>query len=161
MDFQRLFSLQKELDQKIVHKHNLDPKLLTPKKILALQVEIAELANETKCFKYWSTKGPSEKEVILEEYVDCLHFILSIGLDKDFQTFSFDYKKTPAPLTEQFLNLFIDVNDFVICTSNDNYITLMEDFLSLGLELGFSAEDIEDFYLKKNNINHHRQIANY
>lgn len=161
MDFGRLFLLQKELDSKIAYMHNLEPKTLTQKKILALQVEIGELANETKCFKYWSTKKPSPKEVILEEYVDCLHFILSIGLDKGFDDISVDLRKVSSPLTEQFLNMYIDINDFVICPSIDNYITLMEDLLSLGATLGFTEKEIELFYLKKNDINHERQLSNY
>ncbi len=48
------------------------------KRDLALTIELAELANETRCFKYWSSKGPSEREVILEEFVDSIHFLLSL-----------------------------------------------------------------------------------
>ncbi len=59
MNLQRLFALQKELDLKIVSQHNLQAENLLQKKILALQVEIGELANETRCFKYWSDKEPS------------------------------------------------------------------------------------------------------
>ncbi len=63
-------------------EHDLQPKkIVKKKKMLALLVEIGELANETRCFKYWSNKPASEREVILEEYVDGLHFILSIGID--------------------------------------------------------------------------------
>lgn len=161
MNLQRLFALQKELDLKIVSQHNLQSQNLIQRKILALQVEIGELANETRCFKYWSDKSPSSKEVILEEYVDCLHFILSIGLEKDFSDINVDPKLTGNSLTEQFLNLYIDLNDFIICLSYDQYITLFEDFLSLGLALGFTETDIENGYLEKNETNHIRQKTGY
>ncbi|MBM7869320.1 dimeric dUTPase (all-alpha-NTP-PPase superfamily) [Clostridium pascui] len=76
-----LYELQNELDKYILEKKNkqLMPKQLLTDTLLALQVEVSELANETRCFKHWSNKGPSSKDVILEEYVDILHFFLSVG----------------------------------------------------------------------------------
>lgn len=161
MDFQKLFNLQKNLDDRILHNHNVAPSALLSKKTLALQVELSELANETKCFKYWSTKSPSSKENIMEEYVDCLHFILSIGLEKKYTDLNLTFQKPETELTKQFLNLYIDINDFIICSSKDTYITLFEDFLSLGLSLGFTPEAIEKGYFKKNLINHARQVNGY
>lgn len=61
--------MQKVLDTRIIEEHGLEGQNLFYNMILALQVEIGELANETRCFKHWSNKGPSEKEVILMEYV--------------------------------------------------------------------------------------------
>jgi dimeric dUTPase (all-alpha-NTP-PPase superfamily) len=161
MNLERLFILQEELDSRILKQHNLEDKPLLQRKILALQVELGELANETRCFKYWSEKKPSEVHIILEEYVDCLHFILSIGVEKQYQNIDIDLKPVEYPLTDQFLNIFIDVNDFVICSSRDQYITLFEDFLNLGTSLGFSEEQIETAYLEKNTINHERQDNGY
>ena len=140
MNLQKLYALQKELDSRIVSEHNLQSENLIQRKTLALQVEIGELANETRCFKYWSDKAPSPKDVILEEYVDCLHFILSIGLEKNFQDIHLEPKLPDSSLTDQFLNLYIDLNDFIICLSHDQYITLFEDFLNLGLSLGFQRK---------------------
>jgi dimeric dUTPase (all-alpha-NTP-PPase superfamily) len=161
MNLQKLFQMQKELDDRILKQHNLNDKSLLQKKLLALQVELGELANETRCFKYWSSKGPSSRNIILEEYVDCLHFILTIGLEKDFADVEVDLKRVEYPITDQFLNIFIDVNDFIICSSKDQYVTLFEDFLNLGLSLQFSLEDIEEGYIRKNRINHDRQAVGY
>lgn len=161
MNLEKLFELQKELDYRILKQHHLEDQPLLQKKILALQVELGELANETRCFKYWSEKEPSPKDIILEEYVDCLHFILSVGIEKDFCDVILDLKHVEYPLTDQFLNLYIDVNDFVICSSKDHYITLFEDFFNIGTSLGFTESEIEDAYLKKNNVNHERQSNGY
>lgn len=161
MNLEKLFNLQKELDSRILKEHNLNGEILFSQKALALQVEVGELANETRCFKYWSKKEPSPVENILEEFVDCLHFILSIGLDKNFQNIMLTAENYGDKITEQFLDLFIDINDFLICSSIDHYITLFEDFLSLGLKLGFTEGQIEEAYLKKNIINHERQNTNY
>jgi Uncharacterized protein conserved in bacteria len=161
MNLEKLFKLQNELDCRILKQHNLENEPLSQKKLLALQVELGELANETRCFKYWSNKKPSEKEVILEEFVDCLHFILSIGIEKDFNNVSLDLKVPDYPLTDQFLNIYIDVNDLLISPSKDHYATLFEDFLNLGTSLGFAISEIENAYLRKNLINHERQDNDY
>ncbi|MBC8060340.1 MAG: dUTP diphosphatase [Clostridiaceae bacterium] len=161
MNLDELFKLQMKLDKKIVEQHALQNRSLVSEKILALQVEIGELANETRCFKYWSTKKPSDKVVILEEYVDCIHFLLSIGLDYNFTDISVDAIISESKLTDQFINIYIDLNDFIICSSKDHYATLFEDFLSLGSSIGFSKEDIVEHYLIKNNTNHERQASGY
>ena len=161
MNLDELFKLQMELDKKIVEQHALQNRSLVTEKTLALQVEIAELANETRCFKYWSTKEPSDKVVILEEYVDCIHFLLSIGLDFNFIDISVKAMLSDSKLTDQFINIYVDVNDFIICSSRDHYSTLFEDFLSLGLSIGLSEEDILEHYHRKNIINHERQASGY
>lgn len=82
-----LYELQDELDKFILeqkHAELTDKELLTDN-LLALQVEVSELANATRIFKYWSNKGPEAKEVIMEEYVDVLHFFLSVGNQLGFK----------------------------------------------------------------------------
>lgn len=161
MDFKKLFDLQRELDSRILNEHNLESDSLFSQKALALQVELGELANETRCFKYWSNKGASSKQIIIEEFADCLHFILSIGLDKNFEDILANISLSANKITEQFLDIFIDINDFLTTSSKDHYLTLFEDFLSLGLSLNFTEEEIEEAYLKKNAVNHERQATGY
>ena len=76
------------------------------KNILSLLVEIGELANEVRCFKYWSTKPRSSDKIVLEEYAYVLIMILTLCnyLDADIRyTFS-DLKL--RTLDEQFINLY-------------------------------------------------------
>lgn len=161
MNLTELFQLQQTLDKRIINEHNLHNECLFSKKVLALQVEVSELANETRCFKFWSVKESSPKEVILEEYVDCLHFILSLGLEKNYEDIEITLREEYNNLTESFLNIYIDINDFVVCTTKDNYKTLFEDFLCLGKNLKFTSDDITNAYMKKNNVNHKRQDIGY
>jgi len=161
MNLQRLFKMQDALDKRIELEHDLAGVPLLRKKILSLQVELGELANETRCFKFWSIKDPSKNDVILEEYVDCLHFILSIGLEKNFENITLNTKCITFELSEQFLNLYINITDFINSSSFDNYSNIFENFLCLGENLGFSKKDIENAYLYKNNINHERQDNGY
>ena len=161
MNLQKLFQMQNTLDHRILKEHNLERVPLLKKKILSLQVELGELANETRCFKFWSTKKPSSNNIILEEYVDCLHFILSIGIEKNFEDIILDFKDVTCELSDQFLNLYVNIADFVICSSIDNYLNIFNNFLCLGKDLGFCENDIEDAYLYKNKINHERQDNGY
>ena len=84
MNLQILFSMQRQLDERIETERGLRGERLIERKLLALLVEVGELANETRCFKFWSSKPKAADETILEEYVDGLHFILSLGLDLSF-----------------------------------------------------------------------------
>jgi len=89
MEIKELLKMQEELDQYIVDmQYNIidneikvdgnDIEFLRDR-LLALQVEVSELANATRCFKYWSTKQAESKERLLDEYADCMHFMLSIA----------------------------------------------------------------------------------
>lgn len=76
-----LLAKQSQLDNYIIRSKNLslkDNERLN-NTILAMMVELGELANEIRCFKFWSNKPSSDKEVIIDEYVDVLHFFLSIA----------------------------------------------------------------------------------
>lgn len=161
MNLEKLFQMQEELDHRIENQRDLASTSLLKKKVLALQVEIGELANETRCFKFWSSKEPSSKDKILEEYVDCLHFILSIGIEKGYEVQAISTICSNTEVSDQFLNLYVDINDLIICFSKDHYITLFEDFLTLGDSLGFTEEEIKEAYEQKNSVNHLRQENGY
>ncbi|MGH4051777.1 MAG: dUTP diphosphatase [Clostridium sp.] len=161
MDLHKLFDMQNTLDNRIQSEHNLKGVPLLEKKILSLQVELGELANETRCFKFWSIKKPSSNDVILEEYVDCLHFILSLGLEKEYQDITLNPKYISCELSSQFLNLYINIANFATNSSIDNYLNIFHNFLNLGKNLGFSQENIENAYFYKNKINHERQDNGY
>lgn len=161
MDLENLFKLQKELDERILKEHNLEVTSLRAQQVLGLQVGIGELANKTRCFKYWSDKKSSPKEVLLEEYINCFHLILSLGIYLNFQDIKPNILENGENLTDQFLGIYIDISDFMICSSRDNYLTLFEDFSALGTSLGFTENEIELAYYRKNDINIKRQASGY
>jgi dimeric dUTPase (all-alpha-NTP-PPase superfamily) len=159
---QKLFSLQKELDKHILDKHELIQEDLVEKKILALLVELGELANETRSFKFWSLKPSSDRQVILEEYVDGLHFILSLGLELNFQAEVELTSVTPADLlTTQFHIVYEQIVAFRKNMDVNCYNALFSQFLALGDRLSFSSAEIEEAYFKKNDKNFKRQEEGY
>jgi dimeric dUTPase (all-alpha-NTP-PPase superfamily) len=163
MDLQKLYSMQRMLDERIETQHGLQDENLVEKKMLALLVEIGELANETRCFKFWSLKPPAPLEKVLEEYVDGLHFILSLGIELNFvHAVDKMMKETENySLVEQFLRVFQAVNEFQQTKSLEAYKRLFTHYLQLGEHLGFTNEQIEQAYIMKNEVNHERQNQNY
>lgn len=164
MNVEKMFYLQKVLDERIMSEHQLDERTVIQERILALEVELGELANETRCFKYWSTKAPSAREVILEEYVDGVHFILSLGLSLQYTDIERKTIKTiekKANAVEAFQTVFDQVTRFNQDKSYAQYKKLFSDYLALGRTLGFEAEEIEAAYLQKNEVNHRRQDEGY
>lgn len=161
MDWELLFEKQVKLDAYISNNHNLNKADLFEQKILALLVELGELANETRCFKFWSKKERNEDSVIIEEYVDNIHFLLSLGLEKNLQFKEIDYDKKAVGETIQFNYLFQSVNHFREDATETNYLTLFRAYLQLADILGFSNEAIMKAYDDKNVVNFERQDQGY
>jgi dimeric dUTPase (all-alpha-NTP-PPase superfamily) len=163
MQLEKLFEMQRGLDQHIEEKHGLQNEDLFDRKVLALLVELGELANETRCFKFWSIKPSSEKSVVLEEYVDGIHFILSLGIECGFQNldYTLDIEPSAASTTEQFLLIYQVVNKFRDTKSESDFKTLLQSYLQLGTLLGISYEEMEKAYFTKNEVNYQRQQNNY
>jgi dimeric dUTPase (all-alpha-NTP-PPase superfamily) len=173
LNLNKLFELQAKLDERIYKEH--PPKEgedRLAKKILALKVELGELANELpEVFKFWSNKK-NNYEKALEELVDCLHFILSIGLELGMDEIAdeLDLKKfdflTSNTILSCFIGLSYDIADFYYQRENDDmvpylYEHILLEFAKLGKMLGFTWDEIEQGYLSKNKINHERQESGY
>lgn len=108
MDLKTLFEMQHKLDTRILE--NLSTKMveigndvvfpedLRVERTLALIVETSEFANSARDFKYWSDKESESKDRLLDEYVDILHFWLSVGLAYGFNHYDVEeaYKKKNA-----------------------------------------------------------------
>ncbi|USK54003.1 dUTP diphosphatase [Cytobacillus solani] len=163
MNYQKLFTMQKGLDQHIESQHQLEKEDLFDRKILALLVELGELANETRCFKFWSLKQASERKIILEEYVDGIHFILSLGLECEFEREE-DYRaniQKAESVNDQFLLIYALTSKFRVSKSLQDYKILFQAYLHLGEQLGFHSEETEQAYFDKNEVNYQRQQEGY
>ncbi|PLT31204.1 dUTP diphosphatase [Peribacillus deserti] len=164
MNYDQLFALQKSLDLHIETMHGLRKEELFDKKVLALLVEVGELANETRCFKFWSLKKSSPREVILEEYADGIHFILSLGITKSYEHIGPDMDEAEnrdCDMTSQFLTVYKSINTFKEDPSEQVYKEMFTQYAKLGHLLGFSFADIETFYMDKNKVNYERQQQGY
>ncbi|MCY9674648.1 dUTP diphosphatase [Bacillus pumilus] len=190
MNLEKMFEMQKELDNRIIREKGLEGQDLLPGLILALQVELAECANEWRGFKFWSNdqqprtciinkKGETSRDYyknpLLEEYVDCLHFILSIGnltkYSKNNDVNDLKRNTLEASGVKAFLELFKEITFFneerkvskntIGLTRIMIYERIFWRFNELGIALGFTPEQIEQAYMDKNAVNHKRQQEGY
>ncbi|MBA2173380.1 dUTP diphosphatase [Halobacillus locisalis] len=160
MNWGLLYDMQQQLDQYIETQHDLMKGEKTEEKMLAFLVELGELANETRCFKFWSVKAPSEKGVIVEEYVDGLHFLLSLGLDIQIR-YQPQKVERYGSITEGFLATYAAADDFRKVPERDAYQQLFTSFLKLGETIGLDENEIMEAYYSKNEVNYKRQEEGY
>ncbi|WP_137744560.1 dUTP diphosphatase [Robertmurraya siralis] len=176
MNLSKLFETQKVLRNRI--KYEGEDRF--EKLILALLVELGECANEWRGFKFWSkdqqprTKvyyGPPEmpdvgtyENPLLEEYVDGLHFILELGLEYELNDFKYAVFICDS-VEKQFIYLYRATTDVFAQDRLDRslhyYRNLIQLYFGLGEMLGFTWEEVEQAYYKKNKVNHHRQDVGY
>ncbi|MDU5950914.1 MAG: dUTP diphosphatase [Paenibacillus macerans] len=198
LTLEQMYEMQKTLDARIIKKKGLEGQDLLPNTVLALQVEICELANEWRGFKHWSNDReprtatfslvkPSEmatqqedgtwiRNPLLEEYVDCLHFFLSIARQLELPAEDL-YAWEDDPEGETNI-LFIDLLHNVGLIIGDQFLYQKPEdvkkwrrehlrsslfiFYALGQKrLGFTFEQIAEAYAAKNAVNHERQSNGY
>lgn len=199
MNFETLYEMQKTLDARIIREKGLEGQDLLPNTVLALQVEIGELANEWRGFKHWSNNReprtrvktichacrgngkfefPNEEDEIclycdgtgvqedrnplLEEYVDCLHFFLSIARQLDVPAEKLENTDSPV-IEREIVNAFSGLMSSVgmIRVYEPAFYHSWNDFIALGECLGFTWDEIVAAYMDKNRVNHERQKNGY
>ena len=161
MNLHKLFEMQEELDRFIQSNRGVNEDVFR-KKGLALLVELAELANETRCFKFWSTKGPSERKIILEEYVDSIHFLLSLGIEKHLNTLeTWPSAVNQKDLTELFLGTQQKILKFMDNYSMSTYQEIWSWYGGIANALDFSYDEVLEAYISKNETNYKRQKEGY
>ena len=161
INLEELYKLQAGLDEDIATKHHVTYESTHSRRLLALIVELGELANETRCFKYWSNKGPSEKAVVMDEYADGLHFLLSLGIPLHARKYKYEIKGSSEDLTLQFHYLYQAATKLLNEYTLEAYEDCFQKYLNLACDLGSTADDIIHAYKSKLAVNYHRQETNY
>ena len=163
-NLKEIFEQQIQLDTHIHQNKKVTYQLVYEHLKLALIVELAELANEVRSFKFWSHKQSSPDNIVLEEYVDGIHFITSICIHFNLDDYVFELpnnilaEKDKKTLTRKFTQLLTEVADINNSTTAKAWY---QEYLMFGFILGFKIEQILDAYITKNLVNHKRQDENY
>ncbi|MBP1971603.1 dimeric dUTPase (all-alpha-NTP-PPase superfamily) [Virgibacillus natechei] len=155
--YKRLSKIQSGLDNYIGESKGIDMKDYKLERIIALQVEFNELLQELPfLFKYWSNKEMN-KEKALEEFVDGIHFLLSIGNDLNITDYEYD-----RPEAHDMKKIVFGIQNAISILPEMNvpkpmYNVLMHHYLLFGEKLGFTTDQIIDAYMSKNEVNYARQ----
>ncbi len=159
-DLTNIYKMTKQIDEQFALHYGNNEEIVR-KNRLELLVELGELANETRCFKYWSMKQIGDKEKVLEEYIDCLFMILyfsnitNISLDEEF----------PNSLNGDIIDTFLSLNKFASSISKvpskDEIKKVLVELDHLAKLLGFTIEDLERATKMKSKIIETRFNSNY
>lgn len=157
LNLEPLFTEQQKLDTTIATKKGFEHREKLPQLIRALKTEIAEAVNEWQEFKFWKVNPSPRRESLLEEYVDALHFFLSIGNVLDIP-----YKHDMVTVHP---NIYDQLNalDFELLRVDEpiHWMISFSVFRGLGESWGFTWEEIERAYYEKHEVNYQRQEDGY
>lgn len=156
-----MLEMQKKLDASILEQRDIKEYPYENMRI-ALFVELGELLNElpTK-FKHWKVSAVDNRDKALIEYVDCLHFALSIHnyyhvkIDTD-QFVSMHHYNRAFKETNEYYTIY----ELLEKIASSKVITLHY-VLALGYKLGFTWEEIYNAYKEKNKVNYERLESGY
>ena len=150
--------MQREYDQFLCEKHNIEGmETVKDETVLALFDEICELMNKMRIHKYWSTKGMAERKVLLEEYVDTWHILLSVGNSIQTPTTHEGAYSLPD-YTNTFRQLLFIANDIFTPVGWHLFVNMWK---GLGQKMGFTAEEVEKAFVRKLKKNYRRQERGY
>ena len=155
----RLYKNNKRLDLIFADKYKNDKKLFQ-KNLVELMVEIGEFVNETKVFKYWTTKRPN-KEKMLEEYADVITMILTF-----YGLYDLEIKDSyPEIIETDILKLIMELFHKTYKFYEDNDKEILEEIFSYTLYIGtlfeFKEEEILSAIDKKQKIIEERLNSDY
>ena len=158
-----LLEMQRVLDENILREKGITEYPLDNMKI-ALFVELGELMNEfpTK-FKHWKSSAVDNREKGLVEYVDCLHFALSLAnyYSEDSEKYILPYNAVEIQVSIESNTYMATLNKIVNYMDWNNIFYAFVYLFVLGNKLGFTWEEIYSAYKKKNEVNYQRLRNGY
>lgn len=159
-DLTNIYKTTKYIDGLFESRYTND-KDIVRKNRLELLVELGELANETRCFKYWSINQTGDKEKVLEEYIDCLFMtlyfcnIMDVSLDEDYPSSS------NGDIIETFLKLYKYSGNLESNPNKEELKMILVELDHLARLLDFTIEDLERVTIKKKKIIEDRFNTDY
>ena len=157
-----LLEMQKVLDNNIFHEKGIKQ---YPKENMqvALFVELGELLNELPTrFKHWKSSAVDNREKALVEYVDCLHFALSLTNDNGVE-FNNDLSLSPDVYNynSHEITLLAELPVHKLLKNIIQFEGNLSYLFGLGVKLGFEWDEIYTAYKEKNAVNYERLRNNY
>lgn len=164
-----IMDLQRKFDAKVLEEKGLtNPHV--QERVLALLVELGEMSNEWRRFKFWSEDREPRKEKLLEEYVDGVHFVFSVGnalhvnLSQIFTpTGNYGVEDDYQSVRNQICALYAMISQYAVRMELPLYSweAIISEYLHLGTKLGFTLGEIHEAYMRKHETNHQRLETGY
>lgn len=153
-----LLEMQRVLDESIFKEHGITEYPLENMK-LALFDELGELLHEFPTeYKHWKKTAVDDRKKGLEEYVDCLHFCLSLtnylGIGNKCVL---DYNEWQDNWT--LLMMLHEIVDNMYMYEYESFV--LGDLFRIGNYFGFTWDEIYKAYKDKNAVNYERLRGGY
>ena len=161
LNIKDIYKETKHLDELFALQYDIRSQEIIKKYKLELLVEFGELANETRCFKFWSTRQTGDKEKVLEEYIDCLFMILyfcnitNVSLEEEFPVVE------EKDIITTFLTLYEYGSDLSKNLERETIKKLLVEILYLASLLDFTLDDLVSETKKKSLIIQERLESDY
>lgn len=167
MELNELFKVQEIMENHIKKLSDIDEEVkgrenLFDLKFLALQIKIGQIANTTKCYKYYKVKKNIPKEKLLIRYIDAFKFLLSIGNDHNFNIINeevIDKSKYEDNIIKLFSYIYDDITSLKHFTKKEDYIhalntyiRLFTRYLNLSELIGLEFDEIYTYYMENVSI---------
>ncbi|MCV3754301.1 dUTP diphosphatase [Ureaplasma zalophigenitalium] len=160
-NLQELFTLQERLDNTIAQNKDFNGQVdYKSQRVLALLVEIGELANEIQMFKYWKNNKQVNYEKMLDELADVLHFACAHAYRLQVSPFV-NPQIISSDLTEQFIALYASTSQLNKKYDKDQMQDVLSHIFGICCLLELNWQTIREAYIKKNKINYERVATGY
>lgn len=124
----------------------LNPQRLN-QKILSFLHDLAEVSQDSRCYLFWEKEEPIQHDELLEHYLEGLTMLMSIGFELRIDTIK-NYPEIPE--TTDIYTLFFKIYDSILKVqshySSDDYQNTIDDYFTLGFQLGIHIDEIIDNY---------------
>ncbi|MGX9340353.1 dUTP diphosphatase [Mycoplasma sp. 4044] len=160
MNLEHIFAAQKDLDEEFSKNIAPGEQDLKLKCVIALIVEIGEFANEFQEFKYWKVHKNINRQALLEEYADGIHFLSSLSASMHISPII-----EPLVLAKTFSCQLAEVykasTKLLDELNSKNLTYCYRLYLGLAKVANISEEEILASFARKNQINHQRAHNKY
>lgn len=116
-------------------------------KILAFLHDLSEVSLESRCYLFWEKEEPINHQQLLEKYLEGLTMLMSIGYELRIDSIK---NHTEIPENLDIYSLFFKIHRSILNVQNqyssDDYQNAIDDYFTLGFQLGIDIDEIIDNY---------------
>lgn len=114
-------------------------------KTLSFLHYLGEVCQDSRCFLFWEKEEAIHHDELLEHYLDGLKMLMSIGYELRIDTIK-NHTEIPNHLSleDLFLKIYQSMMNVSSTYSSQDYQNTIDDYFSLGFQLGIDLDEIID-----------------
>ncbi|MBS5113182.1 MAG: dUTP diphosphatase [Coprobacillus cateniformis] len=116
-------------------------------KILSFLHDLAEVSQDSRCYLFWEKEETINHQQLLEHYIEGLTMLMSIGYELRIDSIK---NHTEIPQHQDIFSLFFKIYHSILKVqshySSDDYQNTIDDYFTLGFQLGIDINEIIENY---------------